>query len=166
MPRVPWLALLLFVPGALRAQPQAGATGVSSPSATAASLRAAVLAPPAAPRDGEFAVSSLPSGTSLPLRSFDRASDEDRPDDPWLAFDKAQHLAFSFLWTLGGQYALVNKAEWREGDALPVSAGVSAAVGLAKEYYDWRAGPRRYFSRRDLAADAAGIILAAGFILL
>ena len=36
---------------------------------------------------------------------------------------------------------------------------------LAKEYYDWRIGPTGYFSRRDLIADATGILLATGLIL-
>ncbi len=85
--------------------------------------------------------------------------------DPWLAFDKAQHAAFSFFWTLGSQYALVNKLDFSERGALPLSVGMSAAVGLAKEYYDWRVRTG-YFSRRDLVADAAGILLAVGLISL
>lgn len=90
----------------------------------------------------------------------------DRPRDPWLARDKALHVAFSALWTLSTQYAFVNKMNWSERRALPVSAGVSGTIGLAKEVYDWRHSPTRYFSKRDLAADAVGIALAAGFILL
>jgi len=86
--------------------------------------------------------------------------------DRSLAFDKAQHAAFAFLSVIGGQYTLVRKAGWSERRALPVSMGFGAALGLGKEFYDWRAGPRRTFSRRDLAADAFGILLAAGFILL
>ncbi|WP_456427267.1 hypothetical protein [Rhodocaloribacter sp.] len=86
--------------------------------------------------------------------------------DRWLAFDKAQHAAFAFLSVVGGQYTLVRKAGWSERRALPVSMGFGAALGLGKELYDWRVGPRRTFSRRDLAADAFGILLAAGFILL
>ena len=89
-----------------------------------------------------------------------------RRADRWLAFDKVQHFTFSFLWTLGGQYALVNKLSWSERDALPLSVGASAALGLAKEVYDVRASPSRYFSRRDLVADGAGILLAVGFVLL
>ncbi len=34
-----------------------------------------------------------------------------RPTDRWLGFDKAQHAAFSFLWTLSSQYTLVNKLD-------------------------------------------------------
>ena len=89
-----------------------------------------------------------------------------RPPDPWLGFDKVQHAAFSFLWTLGSQYTLVNKMDLSEGRALPFSMGSGAAVGLAKEVYDWQRGSHRTFSYRDLAADAFGIVLAAGLISL
>lgn len=89
-----------------------------------------------------------------------------RPQDPWLAFDKVQHVTFSFLWTLGSQYTLVNKAAWSERRALPLSIGISVLVGVSKELYDWRVGSRRYFSRRDLIADAVGILFATGLIVL
>lgn len=89
-----------------------------------------------------------------------------RPPDPWLGFDKAQHAAFSFLWTLGSQYTLVNKIDISERRALPFSMGSGAILGLAKEVYDARWGRRRYFSYRDLAANAVGLILAAGLIVL
>ena len=88
------------------------------------------------------------------------------PRDPWLGRDKVQHLVFSGLWTLGTQYALVNKAAWSERRALPLSAGTAGLIGLSKELYDWRHSPSRFFSTRDLVADAAGIALAVGFILL
>ncbi len=88
------------------------------------------------------------------------------PRDRWLARDKALHVAFSTLWTLSLQYAFVSKANWSERRALPVSAGVSGTIGLSKEWYDWRHSPSRTFSTRDLVADAVGIALAAGFILL
>jgi uncharacterized protein YfiM (DUF2279 family) len=88
------------------------------------------------------------------------------PADRWLARDKLQHLTFSFLWTLSAQYVLVDKADWSNHTALPVAAGSSAAVGLSKELFDWRAGPTGRFSTRDLAADAVGIALAVGAILL
>jgi len=89
-----------------------------------------------------------------------------RPRDSWFGWDKVQHATFSFLFTVGSQYALVNKAGMGERDALPVSMGISGAIGLAKELNDRYRGPTRYFSKRDLVADAAGILVAAGFILL
>jgi uncharacterized protein YfiM (DUF2279 family) len=88
------------------------------------------------------------------------------PPDRWLAMDKAKHLGGSALWTWSTQYLLVVKAGWTERDALPASVASAAVVGLAKEAYDWRLGPTGHFSRRDLVADAAGIGLAVGVILL
>jgi len=61
---------------------------------------------------------------------------------------------------------LVDKAGWSNRTALPVAAGSGAAVGLAKEWVDARHGPTGRFSTRDLVADAAGIVLAVGVILL
>ena len=88
------------------------------------------------------------------------------PVDPWTSFDKVQHVTFSFLWTLGSQYVFVNKGGLGERQAIAFSAGTSGAVGLAKELYDWRIGSRRYFSRRDLVADALGIAAGIAIILL
>ncbi len=86
--------------------------------------------------------------------------------DPWLAYDKVQHVTFSFLWTLGSQYTLEQKVGWQRGQALPVAVGATMVVGMAKELYDWKVGPSRRFSYRDLVADGLGIVLAVGFILL
>jgi uncharacterized protein YfiM (DUF2279 family) len=86
--------------------------------------------------------------------------------DPWLGRDKLLHLVFSGLWTVSGQYTLVNKAGLSERQALPVSAGFTAALGFGKELYDRHRGPTRLFSKKDLVADGLGILLAAGFILL
>lgn len=132
------LALLAVMPGVV-----AGAR--AQPSPTHAEVRARLVRLP------------TPRTTAQPLTP---------PPARRLAFDKAQHAAFSFLSVVGGQYTLVRKAGWSERRALPVSMGFGAALGLGKELYDWRLGPRRTFSRRDLAADAFGILLAAGFIVL
>ena len=85
--------------------------------------------------------------------------------DRWLGRDKATHVAVSGLWTLSTQYVLVNKAGWTEGDALPASAAAAAAVGVGKELYD-ATRPDGTASGRDLAADAVGIGLAIGVIVL
>lgn len=85
--------------------------------------------------------------------------------DPWLGFDKVQHVTFSFLWTLSSQYAFVNKFSISEGRALPLSLASGASIGLTKEWYDRRYGSG-LFSVRDLVADAVGLALAAGVILL
>lgn len=106
--------------------------------------------------------------TRLSAATFQRSHNENGPSihDPWLSFDKVQHFSFSLLITVGSQYALVNKLSIGERRALPLSMLTSASVGVAKEYYDRFYGPSQLFSRRDLMANAAGIIVAAGFILL
>lgn len=86
--------------------------------------------------------------------------------DPWLAYDKVQHVTFSALLSVSGQYGLENKLDWARGDALPVAIGATAAIGLGKELYDWRLGPRRFFSYRDMVANGLGMLVATGFILL
>ena len=86
--------------------------------------------------------------------------------DRWWARDKAQHVAVSFLWTLSAQYVLVDKVGWSNRSALPIAAGSGAAVGLSKEWIDGRYRSGRRFSTRDLVADAVGILLAVGVVLL
>ncbi|MFB6231395.1 MAG: hypothetical protein ABEL04_09575 [Salinibacter sp.] len=85
--------------------------------------------------------------------------------DRWLARDKAKHVVFSGLWTLSTQYVLVSKADWSEPDALPASIASGAAVGIAKELYD-ASRPTETASGKDLVADAVGIGLAVGVIML
>lgn len=109
------------------------------------------------------------SSLHLPVRLVpDRPARSVRPQpaDRWFARDKLKHLTFSFLWTLSAQYVLVDKVGWSNRAALPAAAGSSAAVGLSKEVFDWTIGPTRRFSTRDLAADAVGIALALGVIVL
>lgn len=109
----------------------------------------------------------VPAGPRAAGETAPRGAPLDRqPEDPWLGVDKAKHVAFSFLWTLGTQYVAVNKGRFSEAQALPISAGTSAAVGLSKEYYDLRMGPTQFFSYKDLVADGVGILLAVGVILL
>jgi putative lipoprotein len=113
-----------------------------------------------------FSAPHHPAG-SVPFETVRRGSSFNMPDDdPWLAFDKLQHFTFSFLITVGCQYGLVNKLSVSERRALPVSMITSATVGATKEYYDWRYGRTRTFSKRDMIANTAGILVAAGFILL
>ncbi|MEX0600135.1 MAG: hypothetical protein WD021_06500 [Rhodothermales bacterium] len=90
---------------------------------------------------------------------------DQRVEDRWIAVDKAKHVAFSFLWTLSTQYVAVNKGDLSEHRALPISVTTSAFIGVAKEYYDLQQ-PSGTFSRRDLVANALGILLGAGIILL
>lgn len=101
------------------------------------------------------------------IMSFGIAPDSvKRPKDPWLGFDKVQHFTFSTLLVLSQQYILVNKIATSEKDALKFSVGSTAFIGLLKEIYDLKRSKSRYFSKRDLVADAAGILLAAGLIQL
>lgn len=86
--------------------------------------------------------------------------------DPWLGRDKALHAGGSFLLTLSGQYVLTAKLSAGEGTALPIAAGTTLALGLAKEVVDSRRAVRPHFSTRDLVADAVGVVLAVGLILL
>ena len=127
-----------------------------------ASARVAIL------YGGDF-VSGVSSGLR-PAMSVEtgslRLALKGRPPDRWLGIDKVQHAALSFLWTLSSQYTLVNKFDLSERHALPFSVGSGVLLGLSKELYDGSTAPRNAFSYRDLAADAFGIALAVGLILL
>jgi len=130
-----------------------------------------VLLAQAHPAFPEWMPRNAPVSSSIALRSPAYALPRAHrisltPADRWWAQDKAKHVAFSFLWTLSAQYVLVDKAGWSNRAALPVAAGSSAAVGLSKEVFDWTIGPTRRFSTRDLVADAVGIALAVGVIVL
>lgn len=86
--------------------------------------------------------------------------------DPWLGRDKALHAAGSFLLTLSAQYVLTSKLDMNENGALPIAAGTSFSLGLTKEVADSQRPVRPLFSVRDLVADAVGVALAVGLILL
>jgi len=87
-------------------------------------------------------------------------------DDRWFAMDKAKHAGGSFLLVLGEQYVFAHKAALDRDPALALSLAGGAAVGVAKELHDRRLGPTRYFSVKDLVADALGLLLGAGVVLL
>ena len=86
--------------------------------------------------------------------------------DPWLGRDKVLHAGFSFLITLSAQYVLQAKLDASRDEALPVSAGFALGLGLTKEVVDSRRPINPRFSTRDLVADAVGVALAVGLILL
>ena len=76
----------------------------------------------------------------------------------WLAEDKRLHASLSFSAAVGLRAA---------GASPRASLLGAAAIGIAKEAHDCllrRPGPTQGFSRRDLVADAVGI-LAAGLAL-
>lgn len=99
------------------------------------------------------------------LRYGARPASAPAPRDRWLARDKVQHVVFSGLWTLSTQYVLVNKAGWSEHDALPASIASGATIGILKELYD-ASRVTGQASGKDLVADAVGIGLAVGVIVL
>jgi len=105
-----------------------------------------------------------PAEVAFHLR-YDAPSPGAPSRDRWIAQDKATHVVVSGLWTLSVQYVLVNKAGWSEGDALPLSAASAAVVGGTKELYD-ATRPAGTASGKDLVADAVGIGLAVGVIVL
>lgn len=95
-----------------------------------------------------------------------RLAPADTLRDPWFARDKALHAGGSFLLTLSAQYVLTSKLAASEGEALPIAAGATLSLGLAKEVADSQRRLNPFFSVRDLVADAFGVALAVGLILL
>jgi len=83
-----------------------------------------------------------------------------RKGDKWFAIDKVQHFSYSCLISLGCQYVLVNKFDNAEEESLPMSSAMSLIAGLLKEINDSR-GNNGLFSLKDMAANMAGIALAA-----
>jgi len=132
----------------------AGAALVAAPAA------AQTAAPHAAPAAVAYHLPGLARAMPAPARAPARA-DSLRPPDAWLGPDKALHAGGSFLFTLSAQYALTDKAGLSDAEALPLSAAVALALGIAKEVRDSRRAVGPHFSLRDLAADALGVALAA-----
>lgn len=128
-------------------------------------VASAAAAQPVAPAYGSFGLDGLPPPEALSAARRPPADGAALPDE-WLARDKALHLGASFLLTLSGQYVLVDKAGLSNADALPVSAGSALALGLVKEVADARRVRGPHFCWRDLAADAAGVALAAAVVAL
>ena len=84
--------------------------------------------------------------------------------DPWLAYDKVLHFGISCSLVLSTQYVLENTLNIDRETALPAGITVSAANGVIKEYWDKKTGS--FFSRRDLIADAAGILVGVLIIFM
>ena len=83
--------------------------------------------------------------------------------DKWFAIDKLQHFSYSCLISLGCQYVLVNKKDFSESDALPISTALSFSAGLSKELND-RKGKNGFFSVKDMVANCAGLFVAISII--
>jgi len=84
--------------------------------------------------------------------------------DPWLAYDKVLHFGISCSLVLSTQYVLENTLNVDRETALPAGVTVSAANGVVKEYWDKKTGS--FFSKRDLIADAAGILVGVLIIVM
>lgn len=125
------------------------------------SLASGAQPPPSAPALRAALLYGRPTG-----RESKRYLPAQERADPWVSYDKVQHVTFSALVAVGGQYGLENKLKWARGNALPVSTGAAMAIGMGKELYDWRVGSQRFFSYRDMVANGFGVLLATGFILL
>jgi uncharacterized protein YfiM (DUF2279 family) len=90
--------------------------------------------------------------------SYDRPVPIIRNADLWSGDDKIRHALSSFISTtlltqLGNQ-----SLEWKKQHARIFAAGTTMSLGFVKELYD-RRKPGNHFCWKDLAADAAGVLL-------
>ena len=145
--------LLLGLAGAARAQQPAPRS---------------VVLKPAPPQEEVLAFSSVLRETRAPHAQLNTLLPEEprTPRDRWLAFDKAKHLGGGFLVVLSSQYVFEGKAALPRDPALALSLTTGVAASLGKEVYDRWIGRTRYFSTKDLVADALGLHLAAGVVVL
>ncbi len=86
------------------------------------------------------------------------APPERAPRDPWFGRDKLYHVVGSAL-IQGAGHALGRSAGLDYREAAWTAAGLTLSAGVAKELHDRADG--RFFSWRDLAADAAGAATGA-----
>lgn len=92
----------------------------------------------------------------LVLGSFQFGGPPERPaprDDRWLARDKALHFAVSAA-IQAGSHALLRASGAGYRDASIGAGAITITTGVAKELWDRADG--RFFSTKDLAADALG----------
>ncbi len=82
--------------------------------------------------------------------------DTTKIQDKWLAWDKAEHLGVSALFS-GTLYSVFH--DFYNNDrksSIYLSSSLTFSLGLGKEFYDRRT-PRNKFSYKDLVADILGI---------
>jgi putative lipoprotein len=78
-----------------------------------------------------------------------------KAQDPWFGKDKLKHFVVSAALAGAGYYVAHSRLKMRKENARAASAGMTLTIGLGKEIYD-RKHSETGFSKRDLAADAAG----------
>ncbi|MBN1893350.1 hypothetical protein JW906_02600 [bacterium] len=83
--------------------------------------------------------------------------------DSWTGMDKARHLTASFIITGAAAYWMKHKMNSDARTGLAAGMGFAFSLGIAKEVRDMRK-PGNFFSWKDLAADAAGVL--AGSLLV
>ena len=86
-------------------------------------------------------------------------------NDPWIAYDKFLHFSVSASIVLSTQYTFEQKMDYKTEDALYISVFVSSINGVFKEFWD-NIQPSRFFSKRDIVANIAGIALGVCIVKL
>ena len=79
--------------------------------------------------------------------------------DSWVGIDKIQHIMYSKFISLGMQYILVNKMQFSENNALPISITSSFFAGFSKEIIDGKSS-KNIFSTKDMVANSLGLLIA------
>ncbi len=80
--------------------------------------------------------------------------------------DKRRHFILSMAITTGS-YLMIRKGFGaRRSTSLILSVSTAVALGYGKELWDSEKGSPPCFSKRDLLANAAGILTATGIILV
>ncbi|MBX3174707.1 MAG: hypothetical protein KF709_09860 [Gemmatimonadaceae bacterium] len=90
--------------------------------------------------------------------SFGAPPERQHDGDRWFGRDKALHFVASAL-VQTGTHLTLRSSGLSYADASRWAGAVTLGVGVGKELYDRADG--RYFSWKDLAADAAGGVSAA-----
>ena len=78
--------------------------------------------------------------------------------DVWYGDDKIRHVLSSFISTTLLTQVGSRSIEWKKRNAKIYAAGTTMSLGFVKELYD-RRKPGNHFCWKDLAADAAGVLI-------